>query len=241
MVNRKLLILLAIALVIFFTVMHIRYGAFAQAQSAVAARSAGTARSADAGVSSRESDFSEENEVNVNDNVTRDVTEFKVNAPINFNYKTKAEIYGIRKKFVAESLFKNPDYTPSKTVFSKIADGKQWITLEYEYYDKNSSEGYSEESRFINNPTALIMLDIPFSSVNAGKYWGEDMYLLPKSISYHKEENTIKTAYSLQKFFSELHPGLKNEFLCFLNGLNARDFGYPWVFVYQSDNVTFRP
>ena len=232
---RKILLAILLAAVIaFFVSWHMRYGVLSNKKHLVSVPLIHSA-------AAYENDFSEENEIDISANVMRDVTEFKVNAPVDFDYKTKAEIYEIRKKFVSQSLFKNPSYKPSESIFGQIADGKPWIPLKFLYYSRNAQNGISEESRFINNPSALVMLDVPFSPVNAGNYWGEDMYLLPKSISYYKKENTIKVAYSLKKFFDEMYPQLRNDFVCFLNGLNARDFGYPWIFAYESENVTFRP
>ncbi len=181
------------------------------------------------------------NYVDINDSITQDVTVFEVNAPMDFNYKSKDEIYEIRKKFVGQSLFKNPDYEPNESIFGQIENGVQWIALKYQLYSTASAEGYSEESRFINNPSALIMLDLPYNNATYGRYWGEDMYLLPESVKYYKADNAVKVVYSMRKFFNEIHPAHKDKFLYSLDGLNARDFGYPYIFVYESTNITFHP
>ncbi|MCL2799836.1 MAG: hypothetical protein FWD54_06145 [Endomicrobia bacterium] len=240
--KKILLIILAIELVAVFVFYHIYYGTFSDNRTFLRASANGYGNTFAHAPADRYNDFSKENEIDASVNVTQNITEFKVNAPLNFDRKTKAEIYEIRKKFVEKSLFKNPEYKPSETVFGQIVDGEPWIPLKEIYYEKSEprQSGLSEESRFINNPSALVMLDVPFSGVTYGRHWGEDMYLLPESVVYYKKENTIKVTYSLKRFFNEIHPGNKDKFLYFLDGLNARDFGYPWVFVYESGGVTFK-
>lgn len=224
--TKVLLVLLIIELAAFFILYRMYYKIFPDETSFISA-----------------SDFhspQKEAEIVMQVNVTKDITEFKVNDPIDFNYKTKAEIYEIRKKFVAESLFKHSEYKPSESVFGQITGGEEWVSLKYMYYRTGESEGLSEESRFINNPSALVMLDVPFNDVTYRRYWGREMYMLPESIFYHKKGNVIKVTYSLRKFLNEIHPNLKNSFLFRLDDLNARDFGYPWVFVYDSEGITFK-
>jgi hypothetical protein len=157
-----------------------------------------------------------------------------------FNYKTKAEIYDIRKNFVAQSLFKNPSYRPSEAVFGQIEDGKPWRGLIREVCSndaKYASYGDSEESRFINNPSALIMLDGGLPSDQEVFPCGREMFLLPESITYYKKENTLKIRIPMKKFLETLQKNSRINFQ--IKGLNARDLGYEWAYVDSYSNVNF--
>ena len=92
------------------------------------------------------------------------IVHVKVNEPIELNYKSKKEVYDIRKKYVKKSPFYYKGYEPSEFVFDGIEDGKPWISNKgCDNRDgKSNLIGPSEEARFIVNPTALIMLDWPF-------------------------------------------------------------------------------
>jgi len=92
-----------------------------------------------------------------------DVLEIKLNPMIELDFKTRAEIYDIRKKYVAQySQLTKEDYVPSKAVFGAIANRKPWLgILGISYYGAGEQiiAGVSEESRFIANPFLLIGLD----------------------------------------------------------------------------------
>jgi hypothetical protein len=172
--------------------------------------------------------------------VSSEITQIPVNDPMEFNYKTKAEIYDIRKTFVAQSLFKNSSYQPSEAVFGKIEGGKPWRGLIREVCSNDAryaSYGDSEESRFINNPSALIMLDGGLPPDQEVFPCDREMFLLPQSITYYKKENTLKIQIPMKKFLETLQKNYRIKFQ--INGLNARDFGYEWVYADSYGNVNF--
>ena len=52
----------------------------------------------------------------------------EINHPTPLSYKTKKEVYDLRKKYVKKSIFDIPNYEPSDEVFGGIEDNKPWIS-----------------------------------------------------------------------------------------------------------------
>ncbi len=159
-----------------------------------------------------------------------------INPMSDLNYKTKDDIYALRKSFVEKTLFKNRKYVPSENVFGQIADKKPWLGIEaLTCYGKgpNAHKGLSEESRYINNPTMLIGLDrVSFDEKPKNQCSVVD-YLMPVKINYSKDENTIKVEFEV----SEYKGDLGKNFL--LKGLNAKDLGYPYAYADNTKNLVF--
>lgn len=155
--------------------------------------------------------------------------------------KPKSAIYRLRKKYVAQSLFANPNYQPSEAVFGGIVDGKPWIDANPCSIDGSKRQGtnsFSEESRFITNPNMLVAIEYPFSFSNQPSNWCEDSInqLIPQEINYSKEKNEIIVVYNQLPFMA---PVGKSWFYV-LNGLNARDLGYKYAYVDNSKS-TYKP
>ncbi len=166
-------------------------------------------------------------------------TAITVNPPAALSYLTKKKIYEIRKHYVAQSIFENPNYEPSEFVFGQIEDNKPWMRatvcgrMEDGKYDIS---GVSEESRFINNPTMLVALEYPFSVTNPN-YKDCDSpqaILLPKSISYNGKTNEITVVYR------NLPVVIQNNSFYQFNGINAKDFGYDYFYLDKSKS-TYQP
>lgn len=166
-------------------------------------------------------------------------TNIAVNYPVSLSYLTKEKIYGIRKRYVAQSIFENPNYEPSEFVFGQIESGKPWMRatvcgrMENGKYDIN---GVSEESRFINNPTVLVALEYPFSVTNPNypDCDSAQAIMLPKSVSYNGETNEITVVYS------NLPVVIQNNSFYQFNGINAKDFGYDYFYLDKSKS-TYQP
>ncbi len=83
-----------------------------------------------------------------------------INPLAQFNFKSKADIYAIRKQAVSQLPQLAPqNYTPSGNVFGQIQDGKPWWGLLGICYYGNGEKsilGKSKESRFLSNPYILI-------------------------------------------------------------------------------------
>lgn len=182
---------------------------------------------------------------------TQQITENKVqpvqvdhsiNIPLNdlecYNFKTKEEIYNIRKKHVASSIFANPNYQPSEEVFGQIISNKPWRSLEVEaclppgdITDEDRIRGISEESRYINNPHILIGAEKGFVfTSNIHDFCKSPLrYFLPYRTTYDNITNTIIGYY-------KINPDYAPESF---NGKNARDLGYQYAFAYKYKGLHF--
>lgn len=170
----------------------------------------------------------------------QNIINVKVNKPTPLSYKTKKEIYNLRKKFVRESIFDIPNYEPSNEVYGGIEDKKPWISTKSCRYKEpriGDIEGPSEESRFINNPTILVALEYPFwgydcDEMKEGKSNDQE---LPHTVSYDKEKNEITVIYNSFRYCNLT----ENRWHTF-NGLNARDLGYRYIYVdKEKSNFSF--
>lgn len=174
---------------------------------------------------------------NIGDNI-------EVNNMSELDGYSKEEVYSLRKHYVYRSMFKSYDYEPKEEVFGGIQDGKYWYGTENLIcYDKNKdpilrAEGNSYVSRLINNPSMLIGLDLPYvwNTKEPEKYKvcrNKQMLFIPSEISYSKDYNMITAKFKINKNV------LANDRRYMLNGLNARDLGFQYGYVYNTRNIRF--
>lgn len=157
----------------------------------------------------------------------KDIINVSVNPPLPFSYKSKNEIFDIRKEYVMASPFAYEGYEPAEHVFGSIEDGLPWVSnylCSYKETHTANIEGPSEEARFLNNPTALIMLEHASS-----KYWCHNVpetykgEIMPIEITYSPDKKTVYVRYPrLPK---------RKRVPYSMNGLNARDLGYNYIFI----------
>ncbi len=176
--------------------------------------------------------------------------ELSVNPLTSFTGKTKDEILSLRTDFVKKSIFANDKYKPNEDVFGKIEDKKPWWGIDYITCTDNDiptskrKEGDSEESRFINNPNVLVGIQLNKSyiknSANQKICNDKSLLFIPKSIYYDKSNKLIIVKYNPSKNILEKINGAYFIKLL-LVGLNARDFGYNWIYVSNSNNLMFLP
>ncbi len=159
--------------------------------------------------------------------------ELKVNPPTELSYKTKDYIYKERIKYVADSIFANPNYYPSEAVFGQIIDNKPWISLNFCRLPNGEArvDGLSEESRFINNPNILVALEFPYSLTqpdeNDLKNCKKPRYqMVPQLVKYDEDKKEITVYYFRLPYLLDN----MNSYYSF-NGLNARDLGYNYAYV----------
>lgn len=159
-----------------------------------------------------------------NNNVQNDIS-IDVQPPMSFSYKTKQEIYNLRKNAVAKSIFKNPNYEPSGEVFGQIEDNKPWVSMNACFFgNKACITGDSEESRFVLNPTILVAIEYVYGAYcTTGQYIPN---LQAKSIKYSKSKNEIVVTYDKLK-----HQTLDRNTEYSFKGLNARDLGYKYAYI----------
>ena len=174
----------------------------------------------------------------------------KVNPLSEYDYLTKQQIYDIRKKHVKNSLFPSENYSPNNAVFGSIVDNKPWwgttrcAQLDYtgDYHER--IEGPSKVSAQMNNPDALVGLSLPFlpwdQDYNKEFCTGEYGKFLPLSLQYSKKDNLIIAKYKLTRKFLKFRDNVNGKTTRYpiqLSGLNARDFGYNYVYIYDSKNI----
>ncbi len=178
-----------------------------------------------------------------------DVLEIKLNPMIELDFKTRAEIYDIRKKYVAQySQLTKEDYVPSKAVFGAIANRKPWLgILGISYYGAGEQiiAGVSEESRFIANPFLLIGLDEGYAySVSNINLEPQPTYPVPIRLIWKDDCSAAKVWYDISDFWQKKKeygypPIAENKFI--LVAYNARDLGFNYLYVVpkNSKNIVF--
>ena len=155
----------------------------------------------------------------------------RLNQPIELSYKSKEDIFALRKKYVAKSIFSIPNYEPSQVVFGQIVSGKPWIGIDICLDPKTKHSvitGPSEETRFIANPSMLVAIEYAFAWDN--KYGYEfcnsfENQLIPIGINYKKSDNEIIVKYSKLPFNAYA------PYTYTFNGINAHDLGYNYAYV----------
>ncbi len=175
-----------------------------------------------------------------------DTINIKVNQMECFSGKTKQEIYDIRKKYVAKSIFKSDNYEPSEEVFGQIEDGLPWRSIFTEvclFNPISETKGFSEESRFINNPILLLGLRNG-SGINVSDPINKDIkldfcdgrvaWIFPDKITYSKNKKTITV------YYNDLHI-LPTKFISYyIETINAQDFGYRYGKMIKNDAISFK-
>lgn len=183
---------------------------------------------------------------------TKDSSSYRVpiNEPIELDFLSKQQVFDIRKKYAAACQPVIPkNYAPSDTVFGQITDGKPWWGLVGEnYYDsgQHSIDGLSEETRSINNPLLLFVLNTQFG-VSLVNLDGPNLYPKPISLTYKPSQKTISVVYDISSYNAAAdnylktaaHQNFVNENEYALQGVNARDFGYDFAYAYSANNILF--
>ena len=169
---------------------------------------------------------------------SQDMITIPINSPVPLSYKTKKEIYELRKKYVQNSIFADPNYEPSEAVFGQIIDNKPWVSMklcQYESTHKSDIEGPSEESRFINNPALLVAPEYAFYGYPCEEKArrNNNNNETPISIKYYKNKNELVVTYKKLMFCNI--PKVDTWFA--LKGLNARDLGYKYAYVDKSKST----
>ncbi len=168
----------------------------------------------------------------------------------NYNGMTKEEIYKSRKAQMKRSIFNPPLYTPKEEVFGQIKSEKPWWGLnqracsEFGNPNFDRTAGYSALSKYINNPNALIVVDYPFSlnskQDNIGFCSTPFSRLMPSGFTYYKNKKLIVAKYKIynKTLSAKINwQGKDIPYFLTLNGLNARDLGYDYVYAIDARNV----
>ncbi len=174
----------------------------------------------------------------------------RVNPLSEYDYLSKKQIYDMRKNYVMKSLFASESYEPSDLIFGQIQDNKPWWgsatcgQLDYKGDYHERIEGPSKVSAQMNNPDALVGLSLPFLpwSYEYNREFCTENYgkFLPVLIQYNKENSLIVVNYKLTRKFLKFRAsvnGKNTRYPIQMSGLNARDFGYDYMYVFKSKNI----
>ena len=178
----------------------------------------------------------------------KNVINLEINPLESFNGKTKKEIYEIRKEYVKKSLFYTQSYKPNEDIFGQIVDGKDWWGLEplvCSRANEVTTTGVSAVSRFINNPDLLIQTYFPFNLTYDERFFeycnGRFSRNIPLEMTYENSKKTITAKYEMSPFVYKNtvnYYGMKDiKYPLILSGLNARDFGYDYMYINSYHNI----
>ena len=174
----------------------------------------------------------------------------KVNPASEYDYLSKQQIFDIRKKHVANSLFAKENYEPNSNVFGSIIDNKPWWgsikcnQLNYKGDYHENIQGPSKVSVQMNNPNALVGLSMPYIpwDIGTNKEFCTSDYsdFSPISLQYDEKDKLIVAKYKLTKKFLKLRTNINGQstrYVIQLSGLNAKDFGYDYMYIFDTKNI----
>lgn len=174
----------------------------------------------------------------------------KINPASEYDYLSKQQIFDIRKQHVKNSLFDKENYEPNSAVFGSIVDNKPWWgsikcnQLNYKGDYHENIQGPSKVSVQMNNPNALVGLSMPYIpwDIGTNKEFCTSDYsnFSPISLQYDEKDKLIIAKYYLTKNFLKLRTKVNNRYtryLIQLSGLNARDFGYDYMYIFDTKNI----
>lgn len=165
-----------------------------------------------------------------------------INQPTAYSGRTQSDILAERKKYVSQ-VFNTSNYEPSKRIFGGIIDGKPWISLQGAYCNgwetkKGRIEGASEESVFMNNPLALIMVEMPYYGYVKPNSCTPVTKFLPTKLTVTK--NSINIYYNISAFQDTVVSDRGKQYaIYYLKPINAKDLGYEWGYVVDNKNLGF--
>ena len=173
------------------------------------------------------------------------IKEIVLNDPTELDFKSRAEVFEIRKHYV----LKYPEllegkYSPSRVVFGQITDGKPWWGLDGQYclgQGQKSIHGPSEETRFLANPFILLAVDEAAVWVPPGKCF--PVYPRPVSLVWDAQHKTATVTYDMTRYWGEWRRVMTRTFgpkYQFVN-YNARDFGYNYLAVVKANSPNAVP
>ena len=165
------------------------------------------------------------------------------------DFKTKDEIYELRKKYVlGRPQLAKKNYRPSHAVFGQIESGRPWWGIHGIYFygpGERSILGLSEETRFLSNPFLLVGLSelraypTSLSPDDSAAY-----YPKPLELRWRAGDFLATVRYDVSSHFNFLlqhgyhHAGERQLELA---AYNARDFGFNYLYVdpLKSKNIAW--
>ena len=192
--------------------------------------------------------YNDKNILKINDYSTFQT--LNVNPTSEYDYLSKQQIFDIRKQHVKNSLFTKDNYEPNTAVFGSIVDNKPWWgsikcnQLNYKGDYHENIQGPSKVSVLMNNPNTLVGLSMPYIpwDIGTNKEFCTSDYsdFLPISLQNDEKNKLIVAKYELTKKFLKFRSninGQSSRYVIQLSGLNARDFGYDYMYIFDTKNI----
>ncbi len=172
---------------------------------------------------------------NNNSSASLQMINIPINPMIELDFKTKAEIFAIRKRYVMQhSNLLNGSYSPSREVFGQVESGKPWWGIDglsYKGPGEHGIDGLSEETRFICNPFLLVGLEKGVANISPRK--PVEQYPHPISLEWSSDKKHGRVVYAVKRFWAGNIPNCpkvrNHEFS--LIAYNARDLGYKYLYI----------
>jgi hypothetical protein len=163
------------------------------------------------------------------------VEEIPLNNTIDLDFKTRDEIFTIRHEHVnRHSYLLDKKYMAFSPVFRSVSGGQPWWGLKGAFCygpGEASFKGNSEATRFISNPFLLLGVDDSLPAHRKKRSFSP-VYIKPVSLFWDVENAQAMVIYDMSLFLKEwkqLPYDLRNIPFTLIN-LNARDFGYRYVY-----------
>lgn len=181
--------------------------------------------------------------------------------PSDLDGMTRWQVYEVRRQAVAEHPDLARNYSPSGAVYGSISSGAPWWGTVGQFLHgpgPDSTEGPSEEARYVVNPYLLVGVDIFEASRWGGFRWDHDalaelpsagaeliLTIPPTALTWWPAESRAEVVYDATTLVDSVSPFAIPPPALPLDGThidpqNARDLGLNFLYLYleASEHVT---
>lgn len=182
-------------------------------------------------------------------NAKSEVLNIRVNSPRELDSQSLYQIFYIRKNMINQyPILKTANKNPSTSLaFRQIVPFKKWWGVKGMlcYASGNlSTEGMSEESRFIDNPFALIAIEEGNALHLMNKQSNcPTSYIKLKRLNFNTKTNTFNAVFNVSDHLNtikKIAPHYPHELSLSFNGLNAVDFKFFYAHAIDLKNILFK-
>lgn len=174
------------------------------------------------------------------------IEEIPLNNTIALDFKTRDEIFAIRHEYVNQHPYLlDNKYMAFSPVFRSVGGGQPWWGLKGAFCygpGEGSLKGDAEATRFISNPFLLLGVDDSLP-VHRKKRSFSPVYIKPISLFWDVENAQAMVIYDMSLFlekWKQLPYDLRKIPFTLIN-LNARDFGYRYVYASEEKSNGILP
>lgn len=161
-----------------------------------------------------------------------------INPMVELDFKTKDEIYAMRKEAVLRYAQLAPgNYTPLDAVFGQIESNKPWWGMVGQAFFGPGQKGIvgpSEESRFLMNPFLLVGLsDVNAYIIDDKSLSPQGNYPIPTRLVWDKDDAVATVTYDITSYLKiakRYHYQCADTRAFELIAYNARDLGFNYMY-----------